>query len=129
MWAMIAVAAVLLLGGVGGFLRLSEAEGHSGVASPAPTVEPAPTVASTPPATEAANGQGSGANSVSEEASEGEAGKQEVATDTKQVKKEKPKQKVTTAKQTETDEVDPDDDETGMFQPAHPTVPNAPPCG
>jgi serine/threonine protein kinase len=127
-WAVIAVAAVLLIGGAGGFYAYQKRKAAPAIASPAPTAEPAPTATATQPDSQAAGEQGSGVNSVPEETPNVEADKQQVATDTKPVKKEKPKQKVTTAKQTETDEADNDNDsdESEQFQPVNPNVPKPP---
>ena len=63
-------------------------------------------------------------NSVSVDTKKVEADKQQAANDAKQVRKEKPKQKVSTAKQTATDEDEDGDSE--MFQPDHPPTPNVP---
>lgn len=124
-WAVIAVALMVLIGGAGAFYAYQKRKAAAtAVASPAPSVEPSPVAPSTQPEAGAA---GSGVNSVTADTKKDEADKQQVATDAKPAKKEKPKQKVTTARQTEADEDgDEDADETGLFQPAHPTIPKTP---
>jgi eukaryotic-like serine/threonine-protein kinase len=127
-WAVIAAALVVLIAGAGAFYAYKKRNAAArAVASPAPSAEPSPVATSTQPENQAGSGAGSGVNSVSVDAKKDEADKQQGSTDAKQVKKEKPKQKVTTARQTEADEDHNDDsDETGLFQPAHPTVPKPP---
>ena len=123
-WAVIAVALVVLIGGAGAFYAYQKRKTPaSAVAAPSPLTEPSPSPTA-PVADQAATG--SGVNSVSVDSKKDEADKQQVASDAKQVKKERPKQKVTTAKQTETDEDEDSDAESGLLQPAHPTIPNAP---
>lgn len=123
-WALVAIAAVLLIAGAGGFYAYQKRKTASTVVLPAASVEPSPSVTETPVADTAAGGDDSGVNSVSTEASKVESDTKPVA-DQKQVKKEKPKPKVTTARQTEEDDAE-DRDATEMFQPVRPTVPNTP---
>ena len=126
-WAVIAVAAVLLIG-AGGFYAYQQRRTATAVATPAPapSVEPTPASNTNQPESQAATGEASSVNSVSDENKKVEADKQQVANDTKQVKKDKPK-RVTTAKQTETDDTDEDSDSTELFQPVNPNVPKPPP--
>lgn len=125
-WAVIAAALVVLIGGAGAFYAYQKRKtAATAVASPAPTAEPSPVATPTQPENQAGTAAGSGVNSVSVDTKKDEADKQQVATDAKQVKKEKPKQKVTTAKQTEADDEDADD-ESELFQPVNPNVPKPP---
>ncbi|MFZ0063948.1 MAG: serine/threonine-protein kinase [Pyrinomonadaceae bacterium] len=123
-WAMIAVALVLLVGGAGGYYAYQKRKAATVVALPTPSTAPSPAATPTPPENQATTGEGAAVNSVSVDTKKVEADKQQTANDGKQVRKEKPKQKVTTAKQTDTVEVDGDDGEE--FQPARPPVPNTP---
>ncbi|HET6670860.1 MAG TPA: protein kinase [Pyrinomonadaceae bacterium] len=123
-WAMIAVALVLLVGGAGGYYAYQKRKTAAVVALPTPSAAPSPAVTPTQPENQAAAPAGSGINSVAVDSQKVEADKQRAANDAKQVRKEKPKQKVTTTKQTDTVEVDGDNGEE--FQPVQPPVPNAP---
>lgn len=123
-WAMIAVALVLLLGGAGGYYAYQKRKAAAVVALPTPVAAPSPAVSPNPPENQTASGEGAAVNSVSVDTKKVEADKQQAANDAKQVRKEKPKQKVSTAKQTATDEDEDGDSE--MFQPDHPPTPNAP---
>lgn len=126
-WALIAVALVVLVGGAGGFYAYQKRKAAAtAVVSPAPSVEPSPAPTATPPENQAGSGAGSGVNSVSVETKKDEPDKQQVAIDAKPAKKEKPKQKGTTAKQTEAEEGDAGTAETEQFQPVHPNVPKPP---
>lgn len=119
-WAVIAVAAVLLLGGAGGFYAYQKRKATSAVALPAPTAEPSPVATPTPTENQAATTEPTPVTSVAVDRSKVEADKQQVARDQKQVKKEKPK------KETNARDTDEDGDEVEEFQPATPNVPNAP---
>ena len=125
-WALSALALVVLVGGAGAFYAYQKRKAAATVVvAPAASIEPSPAPTITPPENQAASGAGSEVNSVSVE-TKNEADQQQVATDAKPVKKDKPKQKVTTAKQTATDKDDADPDETEQFQPVHPNVPKPP---
>lgn len=124
-WVVVAIAAVLLIAGAGGFYAYQKRKSAIPTAELPPSPSPAtsPVATPTPPETQAADGSGSPVNSVSVDTSKVEADKQQVANDQKQVKKEKAKQKATSAKQTNTDEEEGNVEE---FQPVNPNVPNAP---
>ena len=124
-WALVGVAAVLLIAGAGGFYAYQKRKAAATVALPAASVEPSPSVTETPGSNTATGGDGSAVNSVSVDTSKVESDRKQEAADQKQVKKERPKPKVTTATQTDEDE-DEDRGDTEQFQPARPTVPNTP---
>lgn len=124
-WAVVAVAAVILVAGVGGFYAYQKRKAAN-VEQPAVNVEPSPAPLQSPP-DQAAGGEGSAVNAVG--ANKGEADKQQVAADEKQVKKEKTtKQKDTVVRQSEGRNPVPDPDRVvnEEFQPVRPVVPNVP---
>ena len=122
-WAMIAVAAVLIIGGAGGFYAYQKRKAATTAALPVPTAEPSPIASPAQPENQVV-GNETQVNSVAVDKAKVEADKQQVATDQKQVKKERTKQKTTAAKQTNTD----GDNETDAEEigPDTPPVPNAP---
>ena len=124
-WAVVAVVAVLLIGGVGGFYAYQKRKSAAttAVLPPAPSPAVTPTASPAQPDTQAASDSGSPVNSVSVDTSKVEADKQQVANDQKQVRKEKAKSKVTTAKESNTGDEEGDEEE---FRPVTPNVPNPP---
>ena len=123
-WALVAVAAVLIVAGAGGFYAYQKRKAASTVALPAASVEPSPIATGNPTPNTATGGEGSGINSISIDTSKAEPDKKEVAVDQKPVKKEKEKpKKVTTAKDTAADD-DEDQGDSELFQPVQPTVPD-----
>lgn len=125
-WAAVAVAAVFLVAGVGGFYAYQKRKAVS-VEQPATNVEPSPAPVQSPPQSQAAGAEGSAVDAV--ETNKVEADKEQVAADEKQVKKEKAtKQKEPVVRQSPGRNPNPDPDRVVVeeFQPVRPVVPNVP---